>query len=192
MNWFQHVQLPGGRFILITVVWTQPTVKTTFPSHLLIKSLNALQENRITIFSTVILAITRFWANDREKITFTYPYGTFSYCRMLFGLCNAPVTFQRCMMAVFMYMVEVCMEIFTDNFSIYRDSFGTRLVNLKWVLQHCKDTQLVLNWEKWHLMVRRLSWRTRFHRKGLMWILYKLMSSPIFQQLRRLRQCEAF
>nr|GFB62935.1 transposon Ty3-I Gag-Pol polyprotein [Tanacetum cinerariifolium] len=32
---------------------------------------------------------------DQEKTTFTYPYGTFPYKRMPFGLCNAPGTFQR-------------------------------------------------------------------------------------------------
>ncbi|GJZ22056.1 hypothetical protein Tco_0559095 [Tanacetum coccineum] len=32
---------------------------------------------------------------DQEKTTFTCPYGTFAYCRMPFGLCNAPGTFQR-------------------------------------------------------------------------------------------------
>ncbi|GJR85672.1 hypothetical protein Tco_0209683 [Tanacetum coccineum] len=32
---------------------------------------------------------------DQEKTTFTCPYGTFSYRRMPFGLCNAPSTFQR-------------------------------------------------------------------------------------------------
>nr|GEX79228.1 hypothetical protein [Tanacetum cinerariifolium] len=32
---------------------------------------------------------------DHEKNTLTYPYGTFSYRRMPFGLCNAPGTLQR-------------------------------------------------------------------------------------------------
>ncbi|CAN6695145.1 unnamed protein product [Malus baccata var. baccata] len=33
--------------------------------------------------------------DDQENTTFTCPFGTFAYRRMLFGLCNAPATFQR-------------------------------------------------------------------------------------------------
>ena len=40
---------------------------------------------------------------DQEKITFTCSYGTFAFRKMLFGFCNAPATFQRCMMAIFLY-----------------------------------------------------------------------------------------
>ncbi|GJV03557.1 reverse transcriptase domain-containing protein [Tanacetum coccineum] len=47
---------------------------------------------------------------DQEKTTFTCPYGTFGYRRMPFGLCNAPGTFQRCMMAIFYDMIEETME----------------------------------------------------------------------------------
>ncbi|GKA31071.1 reverse transcriptase domain-containing protein [Tanacetum coccineum] len=46
---------------------------------------------------------------DQEKTTFTCSYGTFAYRRMLFGLCNAPGTFQRCMMAIFHDMIEETM-----------------------------------------------------------------------------------
>nr|GFB86546.1 uncharacterized protein [Tanacetum cinerariifolium] len=49
---------------------------------------------------------------DQEKTTFTCPYGTFAYKRMSFGLCNAPGTFQRCMMAIFHDMIEQTMEAF--------------------------------------------------------------------------------
>ncbi|GKB78026.1 reverse transcriptase domain-containing protein [Tanacetum coccineum] len=47
---------------------------------------------------------------DQEKTTFTYPYGTFAYRRMPFGLCNALGTFQRCMMAIFYDMIEETIE----------------------------------------------------------------------------------
>nr|GFB29974.1 reverse transcriptase domain-containing protein [Tanacetum cinerariifolium] len=60
---------------------------------------------------------------DQEKTTFTCPYGTFAYRRMPFGLCNAPGTFQRCMMAIFHNMIEKTMEVFMDDFSVFRNSF---------------------------------------------------------------------
>nr|GEY94167.1 reverse transcriptase domain-containing protein [Tanacetum cinerariifolium] len=47
---------------------------------------------------------------DQEKTMFTCPYVTFAYKRMPFGLCNAPRTFQRCMMAIFHDMIERTME----------------------------------------------------------------------------------
>ncbi|GKE53402.1 reverse transcriptase domain-containing protein, partial [Tanacetum coccineum] len=47
---------------------------------------------------------------DQEKMTFTCPYGTFSYPRMPFGLCNVPATFQRCMMVIFHELIEDIME----------------------------------------------------------------------------------
>ena len=48
---------------------------------------------------------------DQEKTNFTCPYGTFAYKRMSFGLCNAPATFQRCMMSIFSNMVEYTIEV---------------------------------------------------------------------------------
>nr|GEW80332.1 reverse transcriptase domain-containing protein [Tanacetum cinerariifolium] len=54
---------------------------------------------------------------DQEKTTFTCPYGTFAYRRMPFGFCNAPGTFQRCMMDIFHDMIEKTMEVFMDDFS---------------------------------------------------------------------------
>nr|GEV81181.1 reverse transcriptase domain-containing protein [Tanacetum cinerariifolium] len=59
----------------------------------------------------------------REKTTFTCPYGTFAYRRMPFGLCNALGTFQMCMMAIFHDMIEKTMEVFMDDFSVFRNSF---------------------------------------------------------------------
>ncbi|RVW59142.1 Retrovirus-related Pol polyprotein from transposon 17.6 [Vitis vinifera] len=38
---------------------------------------------------------------------------------MAFGLCNAPTTFQRCMLSIFSDMVERIMEVFMDDITIY-------------------------------------------------------------------------
>ncbi|GJY84839.1 reverse transcriptase domain-containing protein [Tanacetum coccineum] len=91
---------------------------------------------------------------DQEKTTFMCHYGTFAYRRMPFGLCNAPGTFQRCMMAIFHDMVEKMMELFMDNFSVFRNSFKNCLSRLDKMLKRCKDTNLCLNWEKSHFMVK--------------------------------------
>nr|GEZ17006.1 reverse transcriptase domain-containing protein [Tanacetum cinerariifolium] len=91
---------------------------------------------------------------DQEKTTFTYPYETFAYRIMSFGLCNAPGTFQRCMMAIFHDMIEKTMEVFMDDFLVFGDSFSSCLSHLDTMLQWCKDTNLVLNWEKCHFMVK--------------------------------------
>nr|GEV48378.1 reverse transcriptase domain-containing protein [Tanacetum cinerariifolium] len=91
---------------------------------------------------------------DQHKTTFTCPYGTFAYRRMPFGLCNAPGTFQRCMLAIFHDMVEKTMEVFMDDFSVFGNSFENCLSRLDKMLQRCEDTNLSLNWEKSHFMVK--------------------------------------
>ncbi|GKA14373.1 reverse transcriptase domain-containing protein, partial [Tanacetum coccineum] len=85
---------------------------------------------------------------------FTCPYGTFAYRRMPFGLCNAPGTFQRCMLAIFHDMVEKTMEVFMDDFSVFGNSFENCLSRLDKMLKRCEDTNLCLNWEKSHFMVK--------------------------------------
>ena len=69
-------------------------------------------------------------------------------------LCNAPGTFQRYMMAIFSDMVEKTIEVFMDDFSVLGSSFDNCLENLRSVLIRCEETNLVLNWEKCHFIVR--------------------------------------
>ncbi|CAL9011910.1 unnamed protein product [Prunus brigantina] len=90
----------------------------------------------------------------QEQTTFTCLFGTFSYRCMPFGLCNAPATFQRCMVSIFSDMVECFIEIFMDDFSVFGSSFDSCLHNLALVLQRCEETNSVLNWEKCHFMVQ--------------------------------------
>jgi hypothetical protein len=92
---------------------------------------------------------------DQEKTTFTCPFGTFAYRRMPFGLCNAPATFQRCMVSIFSDYIEHIIEVFMDDFTVYGDSFDNCLHNLTLVLQRCIKTNLVLNSEKCHFMVEQ-------------------------------------
>ena len=92
---------------------------------------------------------------DQEKTTFTCPFGTFAYRRMPFGLCNAPATFQRCMVSIFSDYIEHIIEVFMDDFTVSGDSFDNCLHNLSLVLQRCIETNLVLNSENCHFMVEQ-------------------------------------
>ena len=103
---------------------------------------------------------------DKEKTTFTCPYGTFAFKRTLFGLCNAPATFQRCMMSIFSDMVEDTIEVSMDDFSVVGDSFEWCFNNLSEVLKRCEDCNLVLNLKKCHFMERRYCFRSSHFRKG--------------------------
>jgi hypothetical protein len=93
--------------------------------------------------------------DDQHKTTFTCPYGTFAYRRMSFGLCNAPASFQRCMMAVFSEFIEEIVEVFMDDLSVYGKTFADCLPNLDKVLTRCGEVDFVLNWEKCHFMVKQ-------------------------------------
>nr|XP_027118569.1 uncharacterized protein LOC113735782 [Coffea arabica] len=91
--------------------------------------------------------------NSWEKTTFTCPFGTFGYRRMLFGLCNAPTTFQRYMVSILSEYVKKIIEVFMDDFSVYGDSFDECFDNLALILKRCIETNLVLNWKKCHFTV---------------------------------------
>jgi len=62
---------------------------------------------------------------DQEKNAFTCPFSDFAYRKMSFGLCNAPVTFQRCMLAIFADLAEKCIEVFMDDFSVFGSTFNS-------------------------------------------------------------------
>ena len=67
---------------------------------------------------------------DQEKTIFTCLFGTYAYRRMSFGLCNAPATFQICMLSIFSDMVERIMEVFMNDITIYGSTFDECLINL--------------------------------------------------------------
>ena len=92
---------------------------------------------------------------NQGKTTFTCPFGTYAYRRMSFGLCNAPATFQRCMLSIFSDMMERIMEVYMDDISVYGGSFEECLINLETVLHRYIEKILVLNWEKCHFMVNQ-------------------------------------
>nr|GEV76335.1 reverse transcriptase domain-containing protein [Tanacetum cinerariifolium] len=59
-----------------------------------------------------------------------------------------------CMLVIFHDMIEKTMEVFMDYFLVFGNSFETCLSHLEKMLKRCKDTNLYLNWEKSHFMVK--------------------------------------
>nr|GEX14252.1 reverse transcriptase domain-containing protein [Tanacetum cinerariifolium] len=58
------------------------------------------------------------------------------------------------MMAIFHDMIEKTMEVFMDDFLVFENSFQSCLSYLEKMLKRCEDTNLCLNWEKSHFMVK--------------------------------------
>ncbi|GKE84815.1 reverse transcriptase domain-containing protein, partial [Tanacetum coccineum] len=58
------------------------------------------------------------------------------------------------MMAIFHDMIEKTMEVFMDDFLVFGNSFKNCLSHLDKMLKRCEDTNLCLNWEKSHFMVK--------------------------------------
>ncbi|MCO5553404.1 hypothetical protein L7F22_006925 [Adiantum nelumboides] len=81
---------------------------------------------------------------DREKTAFITEWGDFIYLVMLFGVCNAPITFQRTMMAIFLEYLQKFMAIFVDDFTVY-SSTAKHLQYLRLMFQKCKEKRVCLN-----------------------------------------------
>nr|GEU57329.1 DNA-directed DNA polymerase [Tanacetum cinerariifolium] len=115
----------------------EATHKDHFPLHFMDQMLERLEGNQYYYFLDGFSGYFQIPIdlNDLEKTTFTYPYRTFAYRRMPFGLCNAPGTFQRCMMAIFHDMMEKTMEVFMVDFSVFRNSFQSCLFYLEKMLK---------------------------------------------------------
>ena len=80
------------------------------------------------------------------------------------------------MTAIFSDFCEKIVEVFMDDFFVYETSFDDCLSNLDRVLQRCEETNLVLNWEKFHFMVNEgIVLGIKFLNEVLRWIELRLM-----------------
>ncbi|KAA3480223.1 Retrovirus-related Pol polyprotein from transposon 17.6 [Gossypium australe] len=73
----------------------------------------------------------------------------------------------KCMTVIFVNMLQEGLDVFIDDLSVYRDSFQECLDNLEKVLKRCEETNMVLNWEKRHFMVKGLVLGHQIFGKGL-------------------------
>nr|GEU52490.1 reverse transcriptase domain-containing protein [Tanacetum cinerariifolium] len=121
----------GWRVYIDYCKLNEATRKDHFPLPLMDQMLKRLARNEYYYFLDGFSGYFQMHIDlkDQENTTVTSPYGTFAYRRMPFGLCNAPGTFQR-------------------------NSFQTCLSHLEKMLKQCEDTNLCLNWEKSHFMIK--------------------------------------
>ena len=69
--------------------------------------------------------------DDKEKTTFTTPWGTFMYDKMPFGLMNVGATFQRAMDIVIFGGKDRFMVIYLDDITIFSKSDDEHLQHLE-------------------------------------------------------------
>ena len=82
---------------------------------------------------------------DRDKTTFTCPWGTFAYRVLPFGLCNAPTTFQRAGLGIFSDLTNDCVEIYMDDFTSNGNTFQESSKNLEKVLIRFQEANLAFS-----------------------------------------------
>ncbi|CAM8934256.1 unnamed protein product [Rhodiola kirilowii] len=124
--------LTGWRMCVDYRKLNKATKKVHFPLPFIYQMLERLANHKYFWYLDVYSGFFQIpiHPQDQEKTTFTCPYGTYAYRRMPFVLCNAPGTFQRCMMAIFSEFIENTIEVFMDDFSVYSSSFDFCLENL--------------------------------------------------------------
>ncbi|GJS13423.1 reverse transcriptase domain-containing protein [Tanacetum coccineum] len=121
----------------------EATRKDHFPLPFMDQMIERLAGNEFYCFLDGFSGYFQYNRSQDQKNFFHNALIRLAYRRMPFGLCNAPGTFQRCMMAIFHDMIEKTMEVFMDDFSVFGDSFDSCLSNLEKMLKRCEDTNLL-------------------------------------------------
>ena len=100
-------------------------------------------------YNQIVIAVS-----DLHKTAFTTPWGTFIWLVMPYGFCNAPTTFQRLVMFIFLDLLYKSMTGFMDDFSTQSDA-ESHMECMREALKRCKNARLALNPEKTCLAVQK-------------------------------------
>eukprot|EP00253_Pinus_taeda_P025957 PITA_25957 len=85
---------------------------------------------------------------DRDKTTFTTPWGTFHYAKIPFSLKNAGATFQRAMDLAFTNEKDVFLVVYLDDLTVFSKYDEEHMYHLKNVFQKCIKYGLSMNPKK--------------------------------------------
>ncbi len=92
---------------------------------------------------------------DREKTSFSCPFGKFQYRRMPFGLCNAPSVFQRLMDCV-LSGCEDYAKVYIDDILVVSESWEVHARHLRRLLEVLREAGLTCKRSKCVFGKRRL------------------------------------
>jgi hypothetical protein len=132
------------------------SLKDNFPlpkmDHVLEKVVGANRMSMINGFSGY--NHIAFSEHDKEKTTFTTPWGTFMYDKMPFSLMNAGATFQRAMDIAFVGERDKFVVIYLDDLNVFSKSDEDHLIHLKQTFEKCQKFGLSLNPKKSHFVMQ--------------------------------------
>jgi hypothetical protein len=97
-----------------------------------------------TNFYTHINLASGFWQvgvreEDVHKTAFKTPNGVMEWVTMPFGLCNAPVTFQRMMTNIMRGFLHKFVTVCLDDVCVYSCTLEEHLERMRLVLQRFKE-----------------------------------------------------
>ncbi len=122
-------------------------IRKDYPLPRIDDTLDALRGSQY--FRTLDL-YSRYWqvkmdTRDIDKTAFVTRQGLFRFIVMLFGLCNAPATFER-LMELVLYGLnwKICL-IYLDDVILYGGNFDDALGRLKTAWQCIREANLKLN-----------------------------------------------
>jgi hypothetical protein len=92
--------------------------------------------------------------DDKEKTTFTTPWGTFMYDKMPFGLMNVGDTFQWAMDITFVGERDKFVVIYLDDLTVFSKSDAEHLTHLRQTFEKCQKFGLSLNPKKSHFVMQ--------------------------------------
>ena len=81
---------------------------------------------------------------DQHKIKYLFPWGTFAYRNLPFGLKNIGATFQRAMSYAF-HDIKHIMELYLDDLPSHSQQWEDHLGNLRDIFLRCRHYNIRLN-----------------------------------------------